>query len=161
MTTEASTANNDNIFAEARRRMFVVFDLDGTLALTGHREHFLKREKKDWRGFYAACDKDEPCHQIIRVLQALHLTGAHVEIWTGRSGEVAEKTSDWLAAHGMGHVPVKMRDEGDHRPDTVLKQEWLNNCDIKPKLVFEDRASVVAMWRSNGIVCCQVAPGDF
>jgi hypothetical protein len=47
--------------------MFVVFDLDGTLALTEHRAHFLKRpsKEKDWRGFYAACDKDQPCHPII------------------------------------------------------------------------------------------------
>jgi hypothetical protein len=31
----------------------------------------------------------------------------------------------------------------------------------KPDLIFEDRASVVAMWRSQGVVCAQVAPGDF
>jgi len=35
----------------SRRPLFVVFDLDGTLALTDHRAHFLEREKKDWRGF--------------------------------------------------------------------------------------------------------------
>ena len=147
--------------AEATRRWLVVFDLDGTIALTEHRAHFLEREKKDWRGFYAACDKDRPCHPIIRTLQALHITGAEVEIWSGRSREVAAKTADWLDAHGLGHIPIKMRDEGDHRPDTVLKQEWLDACDVKPWLVFEDRASVVKMWRDNGIVCCQVAPGDF
>lgn len=157
----SSTMNAEVIEAEIRRRMFVVFDLDGTLALTFHREHFLKREKKDWRGFYAACDKDEPHYKIIRVLQALDLTGAHIEIWTGRSGEVAEKTAEWLATHGMGHIKVRMREEGDHRPDTTLKEEWLNGCDSKPSLVFEDRASVVAMWRSHGITCCQVAEGNF
>jgi hypothetical protein len=54
-----------------------------------------------------------------------------------------------------------MRDEGDHRPDIILKKEWLDACDVKPSLVFEDRASVVSMWRENGIRCCQVAPGDF
>lgn len=144
-----------------RKHMFVVFDLDGTLADTRHREHFLQREKKDWRGFYAACDKDDPYHSIIRVLQALYVTGSEVEIWTGRSGEVADKTAKWLHEHGLGLIPVKMRDEGDHRPDTVLKAEWLNNASRKPALVFEDRASVVAMWRSNGITCCQVAEGNF
>jgi hypothetical protein len=49
---------------------------------------------------------------------------------------------------------------GDHRPDTALKAEWMDEG-RKPDLVFEDRASMVAMWRSRGVVCCQVAPGDF
>jgi acid phosphatase class B len=150
-----------NLTIAARRQMKVVFDLDGTLALTEHREHFLKREKKDWRGFYAACDKDRPCHPVVRTLTALYTTGADVEIWTGRSAEVTDKTVEWLNENGLGMIPIKMRDEGDHRADTVLKEEWLSQCDVKPSLVFEDRASVVAMWRSHGIVCCQVAPGEF
>lgn len=154
---------SSELVGAVRRRMKVVFDLDGTLALTEHRAHYLERPsgEKDWRGFYAACDRDEPCHPIIRTLAALWSTGADVEIWSGRSKEVLQKTTDWLAAHGLGHVPIKMRNEGDHRPDTVLKKEWLDECDQKPMLVFEDRASVVAMWRANGIVCCQVAPGEF
>ena len=148
---------------KVRKHMKVIFDLDGTLALTEHREHFLTRpsREKDWRGFYAACDKDEPCHPIIRTLLALWTTGADVEIWSGRSGEVADKTAAWLASHGLGHIPIKMRAEGDHRHDTVLKAEWLDACDVKPSLIFEDRSRVVEMWRSRGIVCCQVAPGEF
>jgi hypothetical protein len=54
-----------------------------------------------------------------------------------------------------------MRGIGDHQPDTQLKQNWLKTQANLPDLVFEDRASVVEMWRSNGIVCCQVAPGNF
>ena len=142
--------------------MFVVFDLDGTLALTEHRAHFLDRPNrdKDWRGFYAACDKDEPCHPIIRTLHALKSSGADVEIWSGRSDEVMPLTIAWLNHHELGHIPLRMRQEGDHRADTVLKAEWLDEGRT-PDLVFEDRASVVALWRSRGIVCCQVAPGDF
>lgn len=152
---------HDTLMRETERRMFVVFDLDGTLALTEHRAHFLERPgKKDWRGFYAACDRDEPCHPIIQVLLALHATGAEVEIWSGRSDEVKDKTTAWLAAHGLGHIPIRTRKAGDHRPDTVLKTEWLDEG-RKPSLVFEDRSSVVAMYRARGIVCCQVAPGAF
>lgn len=153
----------DDLHAEVRKRMKVIFDLDGTLAMTEHRAHFLNRpsKEKDWRSFYAACDKDDPCHPIIRTLSALWSTGADVEIWSGRSKEVADKTHDWLSRHGIAHIPIKMREEGDHRADTVLKAEWLDECDQKPSLVFEDRASVVAMWRERGIICCQVAPGDF
>lgn len=145
----------------ASKATFVVFDLDGTLALTGHREHFLNREKKDWRGFYAACVHDRPNHPVVRILLALWATGSEIEIWTGRSKEVVLETAKWLSDNGLGMIPITMREEGDHRPDTVLKEEWLKAAHRKPNLVFEDRKTVVDMWRSHGIVCCQVAPGDF
>ena len=153
----------DDLTAKVRRQMKVIFDLDGTLALTDHRAHYLNRPsgEKDWRAFYAACDKDDPCHPILRTLLALWSTGADVEIWSGRSKEVADKTAAWLSANGIGHIPIKMREVGDHRPDTVLKAEWLDECGYLPALVFEDRSSMVAMWRERGIVCCQVAPGEF
>jgi hypothetical protein len=141
--------------------MFVVFDLDGTLALTEHREHFMKREPKDWRGFYAACVGDQPSLPVVKTAHALMKDGHRVEIWSGRSMEVAAETAQWLADHGMADVPIKMRPDGDHQPDTKLKAAWLEAANQTPDLVFEDRASMVAMWRSQGIVCCQVAPGDF
>lgn len=160
--SEPDDTLEDQIRAHMRKTMFVVFDLDGTLALTEHRAHFLNRpgREKDWRGFYAACDKDEPCHPIIGVLLALDATGAEVEIWSGRSDEVKDKTTAWLAEHGLGHIKIRTRAAGDHRPDTVLKAEWLDEGRT-PSLVFEDRASVVKLYRSRGIVCCQVAPGNF
>jgi hypothetical protein len=143
--------------------MFVVFDLDGTLALTEHREHFMRQDPKDWRGFYAACDGDQPCKPLIWAAQAMLAAGHHVEIWSGRSAEVLDKTKAWLIANGLGRMPVhtlRFRAEGDHQPDTKLKAAWMAEHG-KPDLVFEDRASMVAMWRSHGIVCAQVAPGDF
>ena len=36
----------------------IVFDLDGTIALNDHRQHFVERPKgqKDWYAFFEACD---------------------------------------------------------------------------------------------------------
>lgn len=145
------------------RSMFVVFDLDGTLALNEHRQHFVQREvgKKDWGSFFAACDRDQPYWQVIRVLEVLSATGNRVEIWSGRSAEVIDKTRHWLGKHGLGHIPFRCRPEGDHTPDHELKKAWLDECSMKPDIVFDDRSSVVAMWRANDIACFQVAPGDF
>lgn len=145
------------------RSMFVVFDLDGTLALNEHRQHFVERPvgEKDWKSFFAACDKDTLNWEIARVLQVLAATGNRVEIWSGRSSEVIDKTEAWLAKHGLSNVPFKCRAEGDHTPDHHLKKQWLEECDMKPDLVFDDRLTVVTMWRENGITCAQVAPGDF
>lgn len=144
--------------------MFVVFDLDGTLANAEHRVHHLTGEVKDWRAFYSACDMDEPIAPIVATMTALIGAGHNCEIWTGRSMEVADETMHWLERHGLGGIVVRMRATGDHQPDTTLKGGWLETAlfaDAKPDLVFEDRASVVEMWRSYGIVCAQVAPGQF
>lgn len=143
--------------------MKVVFDLDGTLALNEHRQHFVERPvgEKDWRSFFAACDNDSPNYPIINVLLALWAMGHEVEIWSGRSAEVNDKTEKWLAENGLGMVPRRMRPEGDHTPDHDLKKAWLDESSQKPSLVFDDRDTVVAMWRANGVACAQVAPGPF
>lgn len=143
--------------------MFVVFDLDGTLALNEHRQHFVERPvgEKDWTAFFEACDKDKPNNPVIEVLHALEKKGHVVEIWSGRTDTVIEKTVLWLAKNDIGHVPLKMRPAKDRRPDTVLKKEWLDRAIPAPDLVFDDRNSVVKMWRENGIACAQVAEGDF
>ena len=57
-----------------------------------------------------------------------------------------------------------MRAVGDSRPDPVIKLELFNEhvhdrYDVR--VVRDDRNSVVDLWRSMGLTCLQVAPGDF
>ena len=57
-----------------------------------------------------------------------------------------------------------MRKEGDHRPDHIIKLELLaqiRSDGFEPIMAFDDRNSVVKMWRDAGIPCAQVAEGDF
>lgn len=139
----------------------IIFDLDGTLADCTHRVPLLP----DWDAFYAACFEDSPIESIAtlyRELSELFLYDVH--IWTGRRQSEEDKTWMWLDEH---RLPIPdgsnflMRPDGDHRPDTELKSLWLDEADFIPDLVFEDRASVVKMYRDRGIQVCQVAPGDF
>lgn len=143
--------------------MFIVFDLDGTLALNEHRQHFVQRPKgeKDWDAFFEACDQDSTYWQVMEVMRSLIIAGHRVEIWSGRSAQVIEKTHAWLGRYGFAYLLTRSRPAGNHIPDTELKTEWLVQASPKPDLVFDDRDSVVAMWRANGIPCCQVAPGNF
>lgn len=138
---------------------FYVFDLDGTLADLAHRKPLL--DAKDWRGFFAAVGNDEPIPAVIQVLRDLHGAGNKVEIWSGRSDECRAETEAWLARHGVpADVLVIMRTAGDRRPDDEVKREFLRGTDA-PDVIFDDRQRVVDMWRSLGIRCFQVAPGDF
>jgi len=44
----------------------------------------------------------------------------------------------------------------------VAKREMLQGIDRKKILfVVEDRSRVVEMWRGEGLVCLQCAPGEF
>jgi len=138
--------------------MFVVFDLDGTLADLEHRKPLL--ENKDWRGFFAAVGGDTPIEHAIDVLTAMFMSGHRVEIWSGRSDECREATEMWLRQHGVPPCTLIMRTEGDYRPDDEVKRDFLRGTDW-PDLIFDDRDRVVAMWRSLGIPCFQVAPGAF
>lgn len=139
--------------------MFYVFDLDGTLANIDHRLHHL--EHRDWRAFFAACADDEPIQATLGVLASLWRAHHQVEIWSGRSDEVREQTATWLVKHGVNsHVELVMRAAGDHRPDDVVKREFMDQRG-RPDVIFEDRSRVVEMWRAAGIACFQVAAGEF
>ena len=76
----------------------------------------------------------------------------------------------WLQAHELVGLDVDMNDflfmraEDDFRHDTIVKEE-IYRTHIEPFwnvfCVFDDRSTVVEMWRSLGLVCLQVANGDF
>ena len=152
-------------------RPLYIFDLDGTLALTEHRQHILGDlyDPDRWRKFFAACVNDEPNPAVLVTMHMLRNV-ADVEIWSGRSSEVRQQTVAWLCQHGAlltheAEAMLRMRDEGDFTPDEVLKGQWLSdmNADDRIRLmaVFDDRDKVVAMWRAADVPCFQVAPGAF
>lgn len=147
--------------------MFVVFDLDGTLADCEHRVHHIegdnKSSEKNWDAFYDACSDDSPIIATLSVMRALIKAGHDIAIWTGRSDRVRKDTLQWLGRN-LGppatEIELVMRRAGDFTSDIELKRKWMNDYG-KPELVFEDRESVVEMWREEGVRCFQVAPGKF
>ena len=155
--------------------MRYIFDLDGTLADCTHRLHHLDKSPKDWDSFFAACDQDAPIFPMIQLLGDLSQRGNWVEIWSARSDIVRFETLKWLSdvascnvgEYGGYHVVCKLRMRliGDYTQDHELKKEWLYEDKAaggdRIDLVFEDRQRVVDMWRSKGIMCCQVSAGKF
>jgi hypothetical protein len=145
-----------------------IFDLDGTLADINHRVHFLQQTPKDWESFFKACPQDTPIEPVIKTMNALLTSGSEVRIWSGRGEEERDSTIAWLKKHtefNPTHKNLLMRPKGYHVVDTTLKKGWLNDLPAadRSRLVctFDDRTRVVHMWRSQGIQCNQVAPGDY
>lgn len=138
--------------------MNVIFDLDGTLANIDHRTHFVRGDRPDWGGFFAACVNDIPVEHVIETFHAHISSGHRVRIWSGRSDIVRQETEAWLAASGIDPCYLEhMRADGDNTPDVTLKRHWLQHADHRPDLVYDDRPRVVNMWRAEGVPCFQVA----
>lgn len=146
-----------------------IFDIDGTLMDTTHRQHLIDgtTTPKDWPAFFAACDQDPPIPHMIDLLHALAAENDILFV-TGRTEDVREKTLESFRRHvgawAAATEDLYMRPSGDHRADTIVKSELMDRIIADgwtPIMVFEDRASVVTMWRERGIPCCQVAEGNF
>lgn len=145
-----------------------VFDLDGTIADNAHRQHLVQREKgkKDWDGFHKACVDDIPMSHLIKLMHLLKAAGHMLYIVSGRNGHVIKETQAWLKKHNVPYDALYMRPALDHRDDRDIKLEMLraiesDNPNDEVEIIFDDRQKVVDMWRENGYVCFQVAPGDF
>lgn len=144
-----------------------IFDLDGTCADVSERRHLVEGAKKDWDAFHAECVHDKPLWPVWFVFRAVVRAGADVKIFSGRSDKMRGETYNWLRGYGfpIDKTNVQMRPEGDHTPDDQLKRAWYEalSAEDKERLVgvFDDRNRLVAMWRSLGVMCFQVADGDF
>lgn len=139
--------------------MFVVFDLDGTLADIRHRVHHVRGARPDWEAFFAACPDDIPNAPVVNALLAHVFAGDRVEVWSARSDVVHLETEAWLWRQGIDPRRLThMRAAGDNTPDTVLKRHWLMQLheSERPDVVYDDRQRVVDMWRDEGIACFQV-----
>lgn len=128
--------------------------------------------KANWDAFHAACVDDTPIEPVLAVLRNLAPFN-DIWVWSGRSDAVREQTENWLhmaaGLHGGHYEPqyrqLKMRRASDYTPDDVLKLSWYQAMSVEDRrrlvAVFDDRDRVVAMWRKQGVVCLQCAPGDF
>lgn len=144
----------------------ILVDMDGTLCDIDHRLHFIEGDDKDFRAFYAACDKDGINTWCLFLIKALLKDDYIVTLLTARSKEVEGKTHKWLGnIFDMDHdriVLAMVREEGDYTPDFRLKRDYLLKLG-KERILFavDDRNQVVKMYREEGIPVLQCADGDF
>lgn len=163
--------------------MDVIFDVDGTLADASHRLHFIRQKDgpPDWDAFLSdeQVAGDKPIEPVWRALLAHIQAGQQIIFITGRPERQRRLTWGWLRdrscpirelahlrwASGLAPRPeMFMRADGDHRPSEVVKRDLLYEArmeGLNPTLAYEDRAKDTFMWRSEGLICCQVAEGNY
>lgn len=135
----------------------IMCDLDGTVAWMQGRSPFSD----------TGVINDKPDLNLIMLLSDLYYMGNEIIFISGREGteNCRRETEEWLMKNIKGvDYKLFMRKEKDYRADEIIKKEIFEN-EIKDKYsviaVFDDRNKVVNMWREEGLLCCQVAEGDF
>jgi predicted kinase len=145
-------------------KKIVIVDVDGTLSDTGHRRKPKENGKVDWAYFYRddLILADPPFSVVVDWVRGLYETHVVVIVSGRDAGSSAFSTVEWLAKNNVPYHHIFMRNAGDRRDDTLVKQDILN---LLPRdrvaFTIDDRDRVVAMWRKNGLTCYQVADGDF
>ena len=150
-----------------RKDKIVIFDLDGTLALSDDRRDLATKDngKFDWDVFFNPdnISLDLPNQPVIDMANLLHKQGFRIFILSGRSDVTHQATVNWLNDNGIWWDHLVMRPQNHlYLPDNDLKQMWLDSIGKdNVAMVFDDRNQVVDMWRQNGLTCFQVADGNF
>jgi phosphoglycolate phosphatase-like HAD superfamily hydrolase len=146
----------------------IAFDIDGTLAIGKHREHFITltngRTEKDWESYFAALGEDTLNCSVAEVCRALYTAGYSIIYLTARPAQYITNTRVWLTAHALPDGDIYHREEGDFRDDSILKLELLEEAKADGHeviMIFDDRNRVVVAARGAGYTVAQIAPGDF
>lgn len=137
----------------------IIVDLDGTWAKIHNRSPY---DAKD-------CDiKDMPNTPVVETVLAHFRAGRNVIFCSGREDKYKPETIRQIEGYSngilKGNYQLFMRKTDDFRKDAIIKEEiYRENIEGQYNVlcVLDDRNQVVEFWRSLGLTCFQVAPGDF
>ncbi|MFF7245835.1 hypothetical protein ACFZBU_18235 [Embleya sp. NPDC008237] len=134
-----------------KSRPLAVFDLDGTVADTRHRLHFVESRPHDWTAFFAAAAQDAPLEEGVALAKASVETHEVVYV-TGRPERCRRDTLDWLRRHGLPRGRLLMRADRDRRPARVAKPELLRELarGRTVGMVVDDDARVCEAYAAAG-----------
>ena len=144
--------------------MDIIFDIDGTLMDISHRKKYVTQRPKDWNKFREETSNDTPNEDVFAIAKALQKAGHNILIASGRNKSQRAVTLKQLMKEKLVFRALELRSDTDYSPDTEVKSGMLDKFrkqGFNPELVFDDRSSVVDMWRQRGLRAVQVAPGDF
>ena len=161
----------DGTIADLSHRLHYIKDNDGGI-----------KESPDWEAFNNACIDDKPIFDVIQIVKLLWsgdqkktIPIRNLKFFTSRSNAIRKSTENWLHKHFFRvnrrpddqedifkkfGVTLTMRNESDSRQDDQVKLEMMRHFGLRPEdvlCIFEDRQSVVDMWRNHGYRVLQLS----
>lgn len=133
----------------------IMVDVDGTIAHNNGHRSFYEYEK---------VGDDEEIEAVAEIVRKFFSDGWYVIIMSGRDDSSLMDTQKWMMKYDIPYDEMHMRKTGDQRKDSIVKIELFDEF-VRDRFyvdfVLDDRQQVVDAWRSIGLRCLQVAPGDF
>jgi hypothetical protein len=90
-----------------------IFDIDNSLAIKGDRSPY------DWE----KVGLDTPNVPLVKTNQLLAKQVEDIFIFSGRDSVCRDKTLTWLNDNGIIFKELYMRQQGDNRGDSIIKEE--------------------------------------
>lgn len=131
----------------------ICVDIDGTLA------KMVNRGPYDW----LKVENDEVVEEVKEVINK-YCIDHRIIILSGRDSVCRPHTTAWLTKNQIHFDELLMRPKDNNEKDSIIKESLFREH-VAPhhrvKFILDDRDQVVEMWRSIGVRCFQVAPGNF
>ncbi len=122
----------------------IICDIDGCLAQMKGRSPY------EWD----KVDTDEIQAHILRIVNLYAAQGITVFVLSGRDGCCYDKTYKWLKDNKVSFDYLFLRQAGDQRKDSIIKEEiYRNHIEgrYNVQLVIDDRPTVCRLWWSLGL----------
>ena len=148
---------------------FIVIDIDGTIADSSHRQHYLESNPANWNSFFSDSEilNDEPIYPVIDLCRSLVAVFRATPVFlTGRPEYTRRATAKWLSAH-MGNDIVSncvlfMRPSENRQCSYLFKQDCIQNLELSQIICcVEDNTRCGLAFKELGLQVLQVANHDY
>lgn len=148
-----------------KKQKAFIFDLDGTLCNVQHR---INHYGVDYDKFNSLCHLDPPNEDVVELCKQLLNIGYKIIFLTGRDEKYRKQTFDWIWEHILSNsnhllsenknddMLLAMRVSDNIMSDSDFKLfEYETRIQEKYHIlgVFEDRPTVIKMWRGLNLTC--------
>jgi hypothetical protein len=128
--------------------MFIVVDLDGTLADCRWRLHHVTEKPKNWKAFFEGIPEDAVFERVKDYIIKTRLVPVFC---TARPEKYKDASIEWIMDKtGLPVNHIYMRKNNDFRPDTEVKSELIAQMiadGITPIIALDDNEKVCHMYR--------------
>lgn len=145
-------------------RSAVIVDVDGTLIDNSGIIDYLEPPGVEFHRYHVE-SVHAPAHGwVVDEVVDAYNQGHALLIVTARPSRYFHETRTWLSLNlPVPYAQIYMRDDGDNRPDGVVKLEILDMIDedgFDPLHAWDDNPHVIAVWESQGITVTRVGNWD-
>ena len=138
----------------------VLCDVDHVLSKAFWRDPMIGT---DWDEYHSAARDDEPIHDMVETINALHGAGFIIFGLTSRPEKWRGLTQAWLVRHSVKLDALLMRPNDDYRKSPEVKVAAAIECfgseeNLRKRvtLVLDDREDVTEAFRGLGLTVLQV-----